>query len=320
MMKTSLKKLLTEYNVILVLLVIAICGVLWVPFFAKATNLGKLLAELSMYGIVAIGMTFLLISGEIDLSLGMSIALATIVSSLVGSALGGVWGVLAAVAACTLVGLVNGLFVTKLHINSLIVSIAMMTALTGICYLVGNGQTVANTSEFLRGLYTWRLFGFRFLQLPTVIFILCLIGFGILLHRTHFGTSVFVAGGNAEAGYMSGINIGRVKLICFIIAGICAGITGTLFASYVYAGAASYGEGLNITLISACVVGGVKFTGGKGGVIRTLLGITVVRAVINITSLLNFDAWAQNIVTGGLLLIVLIVDRCTREQKLEEAS
>ena len=319
-MKANLKKLLTEYNVILVLLAIGVCGVLWVPFFAKATNLAKLLADLSMYGIVAIGMTFLLISGEIDLSLGMSIALATIISSLVGSNLGGVWGILAAIAVCTLIGCINGLFVSRLRINSLIVSIAMMTALTGVCYLVGNGQTVANTSDFLRSLYTWRLFGFRFLQLPTVVFILCLIGFGILLHRTKFGTSVFVAGGNAEAGYMSGIDVGRVKFMCFIIAGICAGITGVFLASYVYAGAATYGEGLNITLISACVVGGVKFTGGKGGVIRTLLGIAVVRAVINITSLLNFDAWAQNIVTGALLLIVLIVDRCTREQKLEESA
>ena len=93
-----------------------------------------------------------------------------------------------------------------------------------------------------------------------------------------------------------------------------------LLGSYVYAGAASYGDGLNITLISACVLGGVKFTGGKGGVVRTLLGIIVVRTLINITSLLSFDAWAQNVVTGLLLLLVLIVDRCTREQRLEDAA
>ena len=96
-------------------------------------------------------------------------------------------------------------------------------------------------------------------------------------------------------------------------------ITGVLLSSYVYAGAVSYGEGLNITLISASVLGGVKFTGGKGSVIRTLLGIIVVRAIINIASLLSFDAWAQNILTGALLLAVLIVDRCTREQRLEDA-
>ena len=107
--------------------------------------------------------------------------------------------------------------------------------------------------------------------------------------------------------------------ICFLIGGICAGITGVLLSSYVYAGAVSYGDGLNITLISASVLGGVKFTGGKGSVIRTLLGIVVVRAIINIASLLSFDAWAQNVLTGALLLAVLIVDRCTREQRLEDA-
>ncbi len=319
-MKEKVKKLMTEYNVVVILAVIAVCGALWVPFFSKTTNLCKLLADLSMYGIVAVGMTFLLISGEVDLSLGMSIAMSTIVSSLVGSAFGALWGILAAVGACMLVGLINGLFVTKFRISSLIMSIAMMTILTGFCYIIGDGKTVPNTNDFLRELYTWTLFGVRYLQLPTLVFAVVLVVFGILLHRTHFGTGVFVAGGNPEAGYVSGINIGRTKLLCFVIAGLCAGITGIFLGSYVYAGAVSYGEGLNITIISACVVGGIKFTGGKGSVIRTLLGIAVVRAIINITSLLNFDAWAQNIVTGALLVLVLIVDRYTRVQRLEDAS
>lgn len=316
----KLKRFMTEYNVVVILAVIAVCGALWVPFFARPTNLCKLLADLSMYGIVAVGMTFLLISGEVDLSLGMSIAMATIISSLVGSAWGGVWGIIAAVGACMLVGLINGFFVTRFRISSLIMSIAMMTILTGVGYIIGDGKTAPNTSDLLRGLYTWKLFGIRYLQLPTLVFALLLVGFGILLHRTRFGTGVFVAGGNPEAGYMSGIHIGRTKLLCFVIAGFCAGITGVFLGSYIYAGAVSYGEGLNITIISACVVGGIKFTGGKGGVIRTLLGIAVVRSIINITSLLNFDAWAQNMVTGILLLLVLIVDRYTRVQRLEDAS
>lgn len=319
-MKQKLKQFMTEYNVVVILAVIAVCGALWVPFFSKTTNLCKLLADLSMYGIVAVGMTFLLISGEVDLSLGMSIAMSTIISSLVGSAWGGAWGILAAVGACMLVGFINGYFVTKFRISSLIMSIAMMTVLTGVGYIIGDGKTVPNTSDLLRELYTWKLFGIRFLQLPTLAFGVILIVFGILLHRTRFGTGVFVAGGNPEAGYMSGINIGRTKLLCFVIAGLCAGITGVFLGSYIYAGAVSYGEGLNITIISACVVGGIKFTGGKGGVMRTLLGIAVVRAIINITSLLNFDAWAQNMVTGTLLLLVLIVDRYTRVQRLEDAS
>ena len=319
-MKLNFKKLLSEYNIILVVILIAVIGFAFVPFFGKATNLYKLLADLSMFGIVSIGMTFLLISGEVDLSLGMSVAFATIMSSLVGSAWGGFWGLLIAVLLCMAVALVNGLLVTRIRMSSLIATIAMMTALTGVCYMLGHGKTVPNNSPFLRELYTYKLFGLRFLQLPVVVFVVCLIVFGILLHRTRFGTGVFVAGGNAEAGYTAGINIGRTKLICFLIGGFCAGITGVFLASYVYAGAVSYGDGLNVTIISACVLGGTKFTGGKGGVIRTLLGIAVVRSIINITSLLSFDAWAQNIVTGALLLIVLVIDRYTRVQRLEDAS
>ncbi len=318
-MKRSFKTLFSEYNIILILAVILIYGLFFVPYFNTAGNLLKLACDFSMYGIAAIGMSFLLISGEIDLSLGMSVALSTIVSSLVGSKFGGVPGILAAVLVCGLVGLFNGFLTTKLRINSLIATIATMTALSGVCYIIGDGKTVPNTSELLRALSSYQLFGVKFLQLPIVLFVLCLIGFGLLLHRTRFGNSVLVAGGNAEAGYSSGIAVGRVKLICFLIGGVCAGITGLLLASYVFAGAVSYGDGLNITLISACVLGGIKFTGGKGSVVRTLLGIIVVRTIINIASLLSFDAWAQNILTGGLLLVVLIVDRCTRVQKLEDA-
>ena len=319
-MKTKLKRLFTEYNIILILAIILLYGFFGVPYFSGPNNLIKLASDLSMYGIVAIGMTFLLISGEIDLSLGMSVALSTIVSSLVGSQLGGVAGIIAAIVVCGLIGLFNGFLVTRFHMSSLIASIATMTALSGVCFLLGDGQTVPNNSELLRALYTYKLFGVSFLQLPIVLFILCLVGFGLLLHNTRFGNGIFVVGGNEEAGYTAGINIGRTKMLCFLIGGVCAGITGILLGSYVFAGAASYGDGLNITLISACVLGGVKFTGGKGSVVRTLLGIVVVRTLINITSLLSFDAWAQNVVTGLLLLLVLIVDRCTREQRLEDAA
>ena len=313
------KELFAEYNIILILVLILGYGIWFVPYFASANNVYKLLADFSMYGIAAIGMSFLLISGEIDLSLGMSVALSAIMSSLVGSRYGGAAGLISAILVCGLVGAVNGFLVTKHRISSLIATIATMTALTGVCYILGNGATVPNTSPFLQGLYGFRLFGLKFLQLPVLLFALCLIGFGLLLHRTRFGNGIYVAGGNAEAGYSSGIEIGKTKTICFLIGGICAGITGVLLSSYVYAGAVSYGDGLNITLISASVLGGVKFTGGKGSVIRTLLGIVVVRAIINIASLLSFDAWAQNVLTGALLLAVLIVDRCTREQRLEDA-
>lgn len=319
MKRNTLKTLLSEYNIILILIVILIYGLFFVPYFNTSNNLMKLACDFSMYGIAAIGMSFLLISGEIDLSLGMSVALSTIVSSLIGSKFGGVAGILAAVLVCGLVGLFNGFLVTQLRINSLIATIATMTALSGISYIIGDGKTVPNTSELLRALSSYQVFGIKYLQLPVVLFVLCLIIFALLLHRTRFGNSVLVAGGNAEAGYSSGIKIGKTKLLCFLIGGVCAGITGLLLASYVFAGAVSYGEGLNITLISACVLGGIKFTGGKGSIVRTLLGIIVVRAIINIASLLSFDAWAQNVLTGGLLLVVLIVDRCTRVQKLEDA-
>ena len=126
------KELFAEYNIILILVLILGYGICFVPYFASANNVYKLLADFSMYGIAAIGMSFLLISGEIDLSLGMSVALSAIMSSLVGSRYGGVAGLISAILVCGLVGAVNGFLVTKLRISSLIATIATMSALTGV--------------------------------------------------------------------------------------------------------------------------------------------------------------------------------------------
>ena len=141
------KELFAEYNIILILVLILGYGVWFVPYFASANNVYKLLADFSMYGIAAIGMSFLLISGEIDLSLGMSVALSTIVSSLIGSRFGGVAGLLAAVVVCGLVGAFNGFLVTKLRISSLIASIATMTALSGVCSVSYTHLTLPTTPE-----------------------------------------------------------------------------------------------------------------------------------------------------------------------------
>ena len=301
------KELFAEYNIILILVLILGYGVWFVPYFASANNVYKLLADFGVYGIAAIGMSFLLISGENRPVAGhvrgavyhCLLADRLPVRRCGRSACGG-----CSMRPCGGLQRISGdkaadQLADRIHCHH-------DSPQWCVLYPRKSGATVPNTSPFLQGLYGFRLFGLKFLQLPVLLFALCLIGFGLLLHRTRFGNGIYVAGGNAEAGYSAGIEIGVTKTICFIIGGVCAGITGVLLSSYVYAGAVSYGEGLNITLISASVLGGVKFTGGKGSVIRTLLGIIVVRAIINIASLLSaFDAWAQNILTGALLLAVL---------------
>jgi len=315
----DIKRFLLENNIAIVLIILFLYAFLAVPFFGSHNNLYKLVADFSMYGIVALGMTFLLISGEIDLSLGMIVAISTISSAYFGSKFGAFMGITGTLICCIIIGLINGLLVVKLRIPSLIATIGTMNILTGLGYLMSEGKSVGNTNEFLRNIYSFRLFDIRLLQSPVILFIVFLIVLGIILHKTRFGNGVFVIGGNEEAGYTAGINIEFTKIMCFIIAAFCAGITGILMSSYTFAGAVAYGDGLNITIISACVIGGVRFTGGKGSALRTLLGIIVVRTIMNISSLLSFDSWAQNLLTGGMLVLVLIIDRFTGEQKLEDA-
>lgn len=310
-MKEKVRHFFARQSIVIILVVVLIYAVFGVRGFTTARNLSSLLSELGMYGIAAIGMSFILINGDVDLSMGMNIALGAIVSSLLCSAYGPLIGICAAILACILVSLVNGLLITRVGINSLITTIATMTALNGLNLILGNGKTAPLTNEFVRGIYSFKLFGISILSAPILLFIIFLIGGALVLRKTSFGASVYVVGGNAEAGRMSGINTKKVKLICFLIGGLCTGICGILLSSYVYGGSVMYGSGLNLTIVSACVLGGVRFTGGKGGMLQTLLGMAVIRLIINIMSLLAWSSAVQNIMTGALLVVVLIIDRLT---------
>lgn len=313
-----IKKALKEYNIVLIAILILAAAFLWVPYFNKINNLYNLLLDVSMYGILAVGVTFVLISGEVDLSVGMSVALSTVCAAMFSTRFGGAMGVIMPLVSALCVSGILAFLTVYIRMNSLIASIAIMTTVQGLCYLIGGGKTVPLTNEFIRSLYTFRLFDAKLLSLPVLVFILVLIVGGIILKKTRFGLSVYVAGGNAEAGYMSGVKIGRTKVLCFLICGFLAGIMAIFLTSFVYCGAVAYGDGLNLTVISACVLGGIKFTGGKGGMLRTLLGILVIRVIVNITSLLALSAWAQNTITGTLLIVILILDRYSR--KLRETE
>ncbi len=317
-MKRAVVKFLKEYNIVLILVAIFCAALLWVPYFAYPNNLKTLLLDISMYGIMAVGVSFVLISGEVDLSVGVGVSMATICCAMLGSQFGALAGIAAALLAPLVMSSVVSFLTIKVRMSSLIASIAVMTAMKGICYMLGEGATIPLTEPFIRSLYGLKLFGLQWLPLHTLIFVLVLIAGAFILRRTRFGLSVYVAGGNPEAGYTSGISIGKVKLLCFLICGLLTGIFALFLTSFVYCGAVSYGDGVNLTMISACVLGGVKFTGGKGGILQTFLGISVIRIIVNICSLLSLSAWAQNTITGALLIIVLIIDRYNRTQREED--
>lgn len=273
-------------------------------------NLINVLRQNSMVGLVALGMTFVILTGGIDLSVGSLLAVAGVIAAtLAGQGL--VVAVVAAVAATTVLGLVNGLVISKARIQPFIVTLAMMIAARGLSLAYTKEQSVrveraaASFTELGRGKIE---LGALDLPYPVIIlFVAYAVGW-LVLTQTRFGRHVYALGDNEEAARLMGLNVGRVTMGVYALSGLLAGLAGVILASRLGAGQPVAGIGWELDAIAAVVVGGTLLTGGQGGVGSTLVGVILLGMIFNIFNLEGqISPWWQLVLRGVILLAVVIV-------------
>ena len=245
--------------------------------FATVGNVAALLAQAAEIGIVTIGIAFILISGEIDLSVGSVYGMGALFFVFFSSQVGSVAAFLIAVGLACLAGLCNGLITLKTGVPSLIVTLGMQFFVRGIIYFTTQGFTMSIPSDFLTNILAGNLLGDFLISI--VWFVLLAVIFTIVLRFTSFGNAVFAVGGNKEVARAMGINVDRVKLTNFILCAGLAGLAGTISASRFHTVAATTGVGVELEAIAAAVIGGCLITGGYGSVIGAALGALLIPAV-----------------------------------------
>lgn len=280
--------------------------------FASNENLLNVLRANSFVGLVALGMTFVILTGGIDLSVGSLAAVAGVVSaSMAGRGLAVALG--AGVAAAALLGLVNGLVIAKARIQPFIVTLAMMMAARGVA-LKWTGEESISAGRLAEG-FSWLGRGSISVSdalepLPVPILVM-LIAFGLgwaVLAYTRFGRHVYAVGDNDEAARLMGLNTGRVTVGVYTLSGALAGLAGVMLASRLGAGQPTAGVGWELDAIASVVVGGTLLTGGQGGVWATLVGVLLLGVIFNILNLEGtISPWWQNVLRGAFLLVVVIV-------------
>jgi ribose/xylose/arabinose/galactoside ABC-type transport system permease subunit len=280
--------------------------------FLTPENLLNVLRQNSMLGIVALGMTFVILTGGIDLSVGSLLAVAGVIAANLADR-GLVVAIIAAVAATTVLGLINGVVIAKARIQPFIVTLGMMIAARGIALAVTNEQNVripATATEF-----SWLGQGMiGFLPVPILILIIVYIIGWLVLNYTRFGRHVFALGDNDEAARLMGLNIDRVTILVYTISGLLAGLAGAILASRLNTGSPVEGVGRELDAIAAVVVGGTLLTGGKGSVVSTLYGVLLLGVIFNLFNLEGqISPWWQLVFRGAILLAVVILqNRLTR--------
>lgn len=291
---------------LLLVIVFAALGAL-VPDFLGPRNMRGLLLSVTLVGTIATTMMMVLALREVDLSVGSIVAFSGVLTAVVIGKTGSVAiGILAGLAAGALVGLLNGWVVARLKVNSLIVTLATMEIVRGVAFLVSGGQAVSIPAERFYALGAGTLLGINY---PIWIMLLAFAGFGVLLSRTTFGRNVLAIGGNPEAARLAGVPVDRVRISVFVLQGLVTALAGIVLAARITSGQPNTSQGLELAVISACVLGGVSLSGGVATIAGVVIGVFIMGAAQNALNLLDVPTFYQYVVRGGILLAAVIVDR-----------
>ncbi|HAD60043.1 MAG TPA: sugar-transporting ATPase [Planctomycetaceae bacterium] len=289
---------------------------LW-PTFARADNIISVANQTAIYAIIAIGMTMVIITAGIDLSVGSMVALSAVTAALFISENGGTGAsvtsvgiaCLLAMLMCSAAGLVNGIVITQLRVPPFIATLAMMMVARGLARRLSGDESISALPDSYLWIGTQSTFG---LPNPIIIMVVLYIIAHITMSRTVFGRYVYSVGGNPEAARLSGVRVRLVTLSVYAICGALAGLGGIMQSSKLQSGDPKLGSLLELDVISAVVVGGTSLMGGQGRIVGTLIGAFIIAIIKNGMNLMNVEDDIQAIVQGGVILAAVVFDNYKR--------
>jgi ribose transport system permease protein len=285
------------------------------PYFFNKDNFLAIFMAASFESIVAIGMTLLLISGGFDLSVGSTFAFSGVVTGvLLANGVGAVWAILIGLAAGGAVGYINGIIISKMKVNPLITTLAMMSIIRGVVFVMTRGLGVSNLPDVFNVIGQTKILG---VQTPIIIMIILVILFGLIFKYSVFFRQYFYIGGNEDAALYSGIKVIRLKIIAYVTSGLTAGLAGILTAARMGGALSTAGTGLELRVITACIIGGCSLAGGEGTMWGSFLGVILMVLVANAFNLTGVSPYWQRAIYGFILLAAVLFD-AVRRRKMEE--
>jgi ribose transport system permease protein len=310
--KVTVSSIFGKYGILFVFIIVCVMLAITAPNFVKPANLLNVFKQVSLVGIMATGMTFVIIAADIDLSVGSVAALAGVLTAGFEVNLGMplALAIIIALAVSVGIGASMGLIITKTKVHAFVVSLGMMTIVRGVCFLLTNGYPISGVSDSFKAIGGGNVAG-----IPNLVFFLAaaiIIGY-IVLTKTPFGRNVYAVGGNITATRLAGINVDKVRITNFIISSFCAAVAGILLASRVSSGQPVASEGAELDAIAAVVIGGTSMYGGRGGMLGTLIGALFLGVIQNGLNLLQVSPYYQQIFTGALIIVAVIIDSIKKE-------
>ena len=300
-------KNLRQYGIFIVFSIICLIISFITPQFLTVSNWTIIITQVSINALLAFGVTFVIITGGIDLSLGSIVAVAGVSAAMMAhpDSYPVLVPVFAGLFAGLLIGAFNGFIITKSKIAPFIVTLGTMTIGRGLALILSNGRPVSNLSESFVFIGSGKLMGIPLLIIILIcMFIIC----SVILNKTILGRYIYAVGGNEQAARASGINVTQVKMAVYSISGVLAGLAGILLTSRITTGQPNAGAGFELDAIAAVVIGGTSTTGGKGSITGTLVGVLLIGVINNSLDLLNVTSYYQQVVMGIIIIGAVVLD------------
>ncbi|MFD1334224.1 ribose ABC transporter permease [Oceanobacillus iheyensis] len=291
----------------LVLLIITVT--IMNPAFLDPANIMNLLRQISINGLIAFGMTFVILTGGIDLSVGSILALSSALAAIMmTSGIDPILAVIIGVLLGAVFGALNGILVSKGNLAPFIVTLATMTIFRGLTLVFTDGKPITGLGDS----YAFQLFGkgyFLGIPVPAVTMIIAFVILWFLLHKMSFGRKTYAIGGNEKAAKISGIKVDRVKIFIYSISGMMAALAGMILTSRLNSAQPTAGTSYEMDAIAAVVLGGTSLAGGKGRIAGTFIGVLIIGILNNGMNLLGISSFYQQVVKGVVILIAVLLDR-----------
>ena len=308
--KLKLSEMLLKSNSAILLLILIVVVIVFSVLngnYFSTQNATNIFYSATTVGLLAIGETFLIIGGHIDLSHSALAAMSGVmVALLIKSGMPWPLAMLLVLLVGAVVGLINSTLANVFSIQPFIATLAVASICEGVGYIISDGRPIGVTNRSFINLGTYKLFGW--IPVPVIILIVSFLVFGFILKKTTFGRKVYIIGGNAEAAHLAGINPKRISTVLYVLSSAIGALVGIILAARMHTGAPTAASGADFDAITAAVLGGVAFTGGKGTMVGCFIGLMIIQCFNTGLSVVGVSSFWQSVAKGLLLVFALVLD------------
>ncbi len=304
-------RLFSEYGIVFVFFLFCLILSFSSPYFLTTSNVLNVLRQTSINGILSIGMTFVILTGGIDLSVGSVLAFAGIVgASYASPAFGGhvasLWvAISSALVAGLMLGSINGLIIAKWRVAPFVVTLGMLSMARGITYIYTNGMPVPQIDKSFLFIGKGTIFG---IPMPVIIFAVVFLICWITLYKTRYGRYIYAVGGNEKSARISGVNTRFIIFTAYVISGVLSALGGLILTARTTAGLPQAGVAYELDAIAAVVIGGTSLSGGQGSLVGTVFGALIIGVINNGLDILGVSSYFQQVIKGAIIVAAVLID------------